>query len=110
MSKGSKSGQNNPLLQQATQMQAQMDAVREELKKREVTATGVGDKVSVTVTCEGRVRNIQVAEDFLTVEDLEMSLDAITATVNAALELADRTAEDELSRVSGGLKIPGITG
>ncbi len=110
MSKGSKSAQNNPLLQQATQMQAQMDSVREELKKREVTATGVDDKVSVTVTCEGRVRNIHVAEDFLTVEDLEMSLDAITATVNAALELADRTAEEELSQVSGGLKIPGITG
>ena len=110
MSQGPKNTGSNPLLEQATEMQRQMDAVRAKLKEREVTATGVGDNVRVTVTCEGRVRRIEVEKDFLNAEDLEMALDAITATVNAALSLADATAETEFSKVSGGLKVPGITG
>ena len=72
--------------------------------------TGAGEKVAVTVTCERRVRRIEVDQAFLESEGMEMTLDAVVATVNAALELAESTSQREFDKVTGGMKIPGVTG
>jgi DNA-binding protein YbaB len=87
-----------------------MDQVREELKDKEMTATSAGGAISVTVTCEGKLRSIAVDEAFLAAEGLELALDGIVAAANTALAAAETHVESEMSKVTGGIKIPGITG
>lgn len=99
----------NELVRQAARMQRKMDEVRAALKDFEMTAESAGGKVTVTVTCEGSVRRIDVAESFLADEGLEMTLDAIVATTNKALAEADQHVEAELAKVTGGVKVPGLT-
>jgi DNA-binding YbaB/EbfC family protein len=100
----------NELMRQASRLRRKMDQVRDELKDKELSATSAGGKVSVTVTCEGKLRAIAVDPEFLACEGLELTLDGVVAAANAALAAAEAHVEAEMSKVTGGIHIPGITG
>jgi hypothetical protein len=100
----------NELVRQAARVQRKMDKIREELKDKEMSADSAGGKVQVIVTCEGKLRRIEVDPAFLAEEGLEMVLDSVVAASNKALEAADKHVEAEMGKATGGLKIPGITG
>ncbi|MFT3767937.1 MAG: YbaB/EbfC family nucleoid-associated protein [Minicystis sp.] len=101
-------GGMNELVRQAARMQRKIDDVKKGLKDKEVTATSAGDKVSVVVTCEGKLRAIKIDPEFLKSEGIEMALDAAVAAANSALESADKLVEAEITKVTGGMKIPGM--
>jgi DNA-binding YbaB/EbfC family protein len=103
-------GGMNELVRQAARMQRKIDQVRAELKDREITIASAGDKVKVTATCEGKVSRIDVDPEFFKGESLDMVLDAIAAATNSALKAADELVEQEVAKVTGGLKIPGVSG
>ena len=103
-------GGMSELMRQAERMQRKIEKVKEEIKTRELTAGAAGDKVKVTATCEGKLTRIDVDPAFLAAEGLEMVCDAIAAAANAALTLADKTVEDEVAKVTGGLKRPNPLG
>ena len=102
-------GGMSELMRQAARMQRKIDQVKTEIKDREVNGTSAGDKVTVVVSCEGKLRSIQIDPDFLKEEGLEMALDAVIAATNTALEAADKLVEAEISKVTGGIKLPGMT-
>ena len=102
-------GGMSELMRQAARMQRRMDEVRNDLKDHEMSASSAGGKVEVTVTCEGKLRNIQVDEAFLAEEGLELTLDSIIAAANSALATADGHVEAELGKVTGGIKVPGLS-
>jgi DNA-binding YbaB/EbfC family protein len=101
-------GGMNELVRQAARMQRKIDDVKKGLKDREVTGTSAGDKVSVVVSCEGKLRKITVDPEFLAAEGIEMALDAIVAASNTALADAEKLVDGEISKVTGGVKIPGM--
>jgi DNA-binding YbaB/EbfC family protein len=103
-------GGMNELMRQAARMQRKIDQVKEEIKTRELTVGAAGDKVKATATCEGKITRIEVDKDFLASEGLELTCDAIAAAVNAALAQADKIVEDEVSKVTGGVKLPNMSG
>ena len=98
----------NELMRQAARMQRKIDDVKKSIKDKEVSATSAGDKVSVTVTCEGKLRAIAIDPAFLASEGIELSLDAVVAAANSALEAADKLVEGEIAKITGGIKIPGM--
>jgi nucleoid-associated protein EbfC len=98
----------NELVRQAARMQRKIDQVKAGLKDHEVAANAADEKVSVTVTCEGKLRKVVIDPEFLAKEGLEMALDAVVAATNSALEQADKHVEAEIAKVTGGLKIPGL--
>jgi DNA-binding YbaB/EbfC family protein len=101
-------GGMNELVRQAARMQRKIDDVKKGLKDKEVTASAAGDKVSVVVTCEGKLRAIKIDPEFLASEGLEMALDSAIVAANNALEAADKLVEGEVTKVTGGMKIPGM--
>ena len=100
-------GGMNELVRQASRMQRKIDDVKKSIKDKEVTGTSAGDKVSVVVTCEGKLRSIAVDPAFLASEGIEMALDAVVVAANAALDSADKLVEAEINKVTGGIKLPG---
>src|SRR5262245_24799036 len=101
-------GGMNELVRQAARMQRKIDDVKKGLKDREVTGASAGEKVSVVVACDGRLRKITIDPAFLASEGLEMALDAVVAASNNALSDADKLVETEIAKVTGGVKIPGM--
>ena len=102
-------GGMNELVRQATRMQRKIDDVKKSIKDKEVTGSSAGDKVSVVVTCEGKLRSIKIDPAFLAGEGAEMALDAVVVAANTALEAADKLVEAEINKVTGGLKLPGMS-
>ena len=102
-------GGMNELVRQASRMQRKIDDVKKGLKDKEVSASSAGDKVTVLVTCEGKLRRIDVDPAFLAAEGTEMVLDAIVAAANSALEAADKLVDTEITKVTGGMKMPGMS-
>lgn len=98
------------IVRHAASVQKKVDQVREELRDREVSAETAGGKVRVTVTCSGHLRQIQVDPDLLRSEGLEMTLDLVVAAANKALDDADQTVDAEVTKATGGIRIPGING
>lgn len=103
-------GGMNELMRQASRMQRKIEQVKAEIKDREVSGTAIGDKITVVVSCEGKVRRITIDPELVASEGLELALDGVVAATNSALEAADKLVEAEIAKVTGGVKIPGLTG
>jgi DNA-binding YbaB/EbfC family protein len=107
-------GGMSELMRQAARMQRKIEQVKDELKTRELTAGAAGDKVKATATCDGKLTRIEVDPAFLEAEGLEMVCDAIAAAANAALGQADKLVEEEVAKVTakmtGGVKLPNLSG
>ena len=102
-------GGMNELMRQAARLQRKVEDKRKELADKEIVATSVGDKVKATVTYAGKLAKVEIDPEFLKSEGLELALDGVVAAVNAGIEQADKAMEAELEKVTGGVKIPGMT-
>ena len=102
----------NNLLQQAAEMQEQMQKAQEELANETVEATAGGGVVRVTATGAGDIREIKIDPKAIDPEDPELLEDMVLAAVNEALRSAKSLAEAKLGGLAGGalggLGLPGL--
>lgn len=82
------------LMKQAQKMQADMQAqmakAEEELENTTLTGTSGGGMVEVSITGKKKVTGIKIKPEIVDSDDIEMLEDLITASVNDALEQADK--------------------
>jgi DNA-binding YbaB/EbfC family protein len=102
-------GGMNELMRQAARMQRKIEEAKTNLKDREHTQEGLGGKVKVTVTLGRAVKRIEIDKDTLESEDTDLVLDGVCAALTQAIEQADKLMEAELEKITGGVKIPGMT-
>ena len=96
------------LAKQAQKMQEEMDAASTELESKEYSATAGGEAVKVTVTGKKELTSVVLDPQVVDPEDVEMLQDLILAAVNEAMHQVDTVSEEEMNKVTGGLKIPGM--
>jgi DNA-binding YbaB/EbfC family protein len=94
------------MLKQAQQMQARMAKLKEDLGTREVTASAGGGAVTVVASCDLKLKSVTIDEELAKGGDKEMLQDLVLAACNAALEQAQSTAAAEMSKLTGGFKLP----
>lgn len=95
-------------LQQAQAMQRQMEQLQAELEEKEFTATSGGGAVSITVNGAKEVKALNIDKEVVDPDDVEMLQDLIMAAVNEAMRQVDEASEGEMSKITGGLNIPGL--
>lgn len=96
------------LAKQAQKMQEEMDSASSELEVKEYSATSGGGAVTVTVTGKMQVKTIDIKPEIVDPDDVEMLADAITAAVNEAIKAATTEKEEVMTKISGGLNMPGL--
>ena len=97
------------LMKQAQQMQQKMMKLQEEIAKRTLDASVGGGMVMVTVNGKSEVLRIKIEPQVVDPNDVEMLEDLIVAGVNEALRKAQEMVSEEMSKLTGGLKIPGLS-
>lgn len=102
-------GGMNELMRQAARLQRKVEQTKKENEDKEVVASSVGDKVKATVKLSGKVSKIEIDPEFLKSEGIEIALEGVVVAVNAGIEQADKAMEAEVEKVTGGVKIPGLT-
>lgn len=97
------------MLRQARQLQAKMTKVQEELGNVIVEATSGGGAVRVVMNGHQNVQLVEILPEAVNPEDVEMLQDLIVSAVNEAIVKSQEVANKQLSRLTGGLNIPGLT-
>jgi len=96
------------IMKQAQQMQSKMMRVQEELEAKTVEATSGGGMVTVVVNGKYELISLKIEKDVVDPEDIEMLQDLIVAAINEGVRKAQGMAQEEMSKITGGLNIPGL--
>ena len=97
------------IVKQAQQMQAKMARLQEELAHKTVEASAGGGMVKAVVSGRNELVSLKIEKDVVNPEDVEMLQDLIVAAVNEGIRKAQEMATAEMSKITGGLNIPGLT-
>ena len=106
--KGLGGGGMAQLMKQANQMQMKMKKMQEELATRTYDGTSGGGAVKITVSGDSQVKAVTISPDVMSAGDVEMLQDLIQAATNDALKVAKETSDKEMSKITGGMQIPGM--
>ncbi len=90
------------------ELQERMSQMQEEMKTKTVDASSGGGMVTATANGNQELVAVKIKPDAVDPDDLEMLEDLVVAAVNLALEKSKELNQDEMSKMTGGLKIPGL--
>jgi DNA-binding YbaB/EbfC family protein len=97
------------MMKQAQQLQSKMMRLQEELAEKTVESSSGGGMVKVTANGRQQILSIQIEKEVVDPDDVEMLQDLVLAAVNDALAKAQEMVSSEMSKLTGGLNIPGLT-
>ena len=100
-------GNMNNMMKQVQKMQKEMAKLQEEIEQRTVEASAGGGVVTVVASGKKERISISIKQEAVDPDDVEMLQDLITAAVNEALRQADEMLSKEMSKITGGLNLPG---
>ena len=98
----------NQMIKQAKKMQEQMAKMQTELQERVVEASSGGGAVTAKVNGRQELLEIKIKPEVVDPEDVEMLEDLVLAVINDAIKQSQDMVSGEMSKITGGLKIPGF--
>lgn len=98
------------LVKEAQKLQAQLEALKEEVGRRKVEASAGGGMVVVEANGHQEILSIRIDREVISPDDPQMLEDLVLAAVNEALRKAREMVASEMSKLAGGIggKLPGL--
>ena len=96
------------MLRQAQQLQAKLTKIQEELGDVIVEATSGGGAVKVAIDGHQKIRSVEISSEVVNTDDIELLQDLVMTAVNEAITKSQELANKHLSKLTGGLNIPGL--
>ena len=96
------------IMKQAQKMKAEMDRIQAEAAAKTVEGSAGGGMVTAVANGKGELLSMKIDPEVVRGEDLEMLQDLVTAAANDALRKARDLLSQEVSRLAGGLGLPGL--
>jgi len=96
------------MMKQAQKLQSKMLRMQEEMAEKTVEVTSGGGMVKVTANGRQQILSLQIEKEVVDPDDVEMLQDLIMAAVNDALLKSQEMVSAEMSKLTGGLNIPGL--
>ena len=97
------------MMQQAKELQEKMGAMQEDLGAKMVTGSSGGGMVNATVNGRGELIGLTIEENIVNPNEVQMLQDLIVAAVNDGARKAADLSKSEMSKLTGGLNIPGMS-
>jgi len=95
------------MMRQAQKVKAEMERIQAEVGARTVEGSAGGGMVRAVASGRGELLSIRIDPEAAK-EDLEMLQDLVVAAANDALRKARELMSEEMSRLAGGLGLPGL--
>lgn len=96
------------LMKQAQQLQTKMARMQEEMAEKTIEASAGGGMVKVVANGKQEIVSIHIEKEVVDPEDIEMLQDLVLAAVNEALVQSQKMVSEEMSKLTGGMSIPGL--
>ena len=99
-------GNMSQVMAQAQRMQRQIEMAQAEIQEMRFTGTAGGELVKVTVTGKHQLESVEIAKEVVDPDDIEGLQDLIIAASNQALEQIEKTNQERIGAITGGMKMP----
>ena len=96
------------IMKQAQRLKDEMDRLQAEAAAKTVEGSAGGGMVTVVANGKGDLLAVKIDPEVARGEDLEMLQDLVVAAANDALRRARELLAQEVSRLTGGLNLPGL--
>ncbi len=96
------------MFKQATEMKAKMAEMQEELSKKQVEASTGGGMVKVTANGNNEILHIHIDEELINMKDRAILEDLVAGAINEIHRKVKDLAQEEMTKLTGGIKIPGL--
>ena len=97
------------MLRQAQELQAKLAKAQQELAEATVEASSGGGAVKVTINGQQKILSVKISPEAINSEDAELLEDLVLTAVSEAIAKSQELAAQRLGKLTGGLKIPGLT-
>ena len=94
------------ILAQAKDMQKNFEKVQGDLQQMSVSGSAGGGMVSVEVSGTGQIKKVKLESSVVNPADIEMLEDLIVVAIADAQAKAQKMAQDEMGKLTGGLGLP----
>ena len=102
-------GNMQGMMKKVQKMQKDMKKLQDELKQRTVEVNVGGGALTIVMNGEKNVESVKINDkNVIDPEDTEMLEDLIVAGVNEANKKVDDMMAAEMSKITGGMKLPGM--
>ena len=98
----------NNLMKQAQKLQRDMEQAQKELESKEFEASVGGGAVVVKVNGKKEVLDVTMKPEVVDPDDIEMLQDLVISAVNEELRKVDDAQSSQMSKMTGGMNIPGL--
>ena len=96
------------LFKQASEMQSKLAEIQEGLAKKTVEVSTGGGMVKVVANGLNEILSIKIDDELINMNDREVLEDLVTGAVNEVSKKVKELAQAEMTKITGGLKIPGL--
>lgn len=96
------------LMREAQRLQQQMLELQEQVAQKKVQASAGGGMVTVEANGRQELTAIRIDPEVINRDDPQMLEDLVLAACNEALRKARELVQQELGKLTGGLRIPGL--
>jgi nucleoid-associated protein EbfC len=96
------------LFKQAQEMQSKMADVQRGLADKRVEVSTGGGMVKIVANGINEIISVHVDDELINMQDREVLEDLITGAINEVHRKVKDMAQGEMTRFTGGIKIPGL--
>jgi len=96
------------MMKQAQKLQSKMMKLQEEMAEKTVESASGGGMVKVVANGRQQIVSVGIEKEVVDPEDVDMLQDLILAAVNDALAKSQEMVSAEMSKLTGGMNIPGL--
>ena len=98
----------NSMIKQAQKMQDEITELQNDIEARDFSATSGGGAVEVVVTVAKNIKALSIKPEVVDKDDVEMLQDLIISAINEAMADVEKTTEEEMNKITGGVALPGL--
>ena len=96
------------LFKQAQEMQSKMAEVQRDLAEKKVEVSTGGGMVKVSANGLNEILSIHIDDELVNMKDREVLEDLVVGAINEVHRKVKDLAQEEMTRFTGGMKIPGL--
>ena len=96
------------LFKQASEMQSKLAETQKALAEKTIEVSTGGGMVKVMANGLNEIISIKIDDELINMNDREVLEDLVAGAINEASKKVKELAQDEMTKITGGLKIPGL--
>ena len=96
------------MFQQAKEMQSKIGEMQDTLRQQQVEVSTGGGRVKVVANGLNEILSVQIDDELISMQDRAILEELVAGAMNEVTRKVKELAQEELSKVTGGIKIPGL--